>query len=57
MVILIILNLFLSIISIIPNWNLENSAKNILTENSYTYTITHREMYGLIAKLNKTIVR
>ena len=57
MVILIILNLFLSIISIIPNWNLGNSAKNILTENSYTYTITHREMYGLIAKLNKTIVR
>ena len=54
---LILLNLFVSIISVLPNWDLEKSSKKLLTGDTYTYTITHREMYGLIAKLEKTITR
>ena len=54
---LLFLNLLLSTLSIIPNWNLKNSSKDLLTSNTYTYTITHREMYNLIGKLDKTIER
>ena len=52
---LLFLNLLLSTLSIIPNWNLKNSSKDLLTSNTYTYTITHREMYNLVGKLDKTI--
>ena len=54
---LLFLNLLLSTLSIIPNWNLKNSSKDLLTSNTYTYTITHREMYNLVGKLDKTIER
>ena len=54
---LILLNLFFSIISVLPNWDLEKSSRELLTNNTYTYPITNREMYGLKAKLEKTITR
>ena len=54
---LILLNLLLSALSIIPNWNLKNCSKNLLTTDSYTYIVTDREMYNLIGILNKTIER
>ena len=51
------MNLIFSIISVIPNWDLKKSSKNLLDSNTntYTYTITHRAMYKLEAKLTKTI--
>ena len=57
--VLILLNLFFQIISIIPNWNLKNASENLLkgNTNTYTYTITLREMYELVGKLEKTITR
>ena len=48
---LILLNLFFPIISVLPIWNLAKSSRELLTSNSYTYTISHREMYSLKAKL------
>ena len=54
---LLLLNLLLSALSIIPNWNLKNCSKNLLTTDSYTYIVTDREMYNLIGILNKTIER
>ena len=58
MIKLILLDIFLSIISIIPKWNLENFAKDLLAEsNPYTYTIADREMYDLLAHLEKTITK
>ena len=59
MKVLIFLYLVLSTISIIPNWNLKDSSKDLLPTgtNTYTYTITHRLMYNLIGKLDKTITR
>ena len=54
---LILLNLFFPIISVLPIWNLAKSSRELLTSNSYTYTISHREMYSLKAKLEKTITR
>ena len=57
MFILLFLTLFLSTNAIIPNWNLTTSSEDILTSNTKTYTITYREMYNLIGKLDKTITR
>ena len=60
-VIFIFLNLLFFNISIIPNWNLKKSAKNLLdtntNTNTFTYTVTHRAMYKLEAELKKTITR
>ena len=59
--IFIFLNLLLFNVSIIPNWNLKKSAKNLLdtntNTNTFTYTVTHRAMYKLEAELKKTITR
>ena len=59
MKVLIFLYLVLSTISIIPNWNLKDSSKDLLPTgtDTCTYTITHRLMYNLIGKLDKTITR
>ena len=57
MFILLLLTLFFSTTAIIPNWNLTTSSEDILTSNTKTYTITYREMYNLIGKLDKTITR
>ena len=59
MKVLLFLNLLLSIISILPNWNLEYSSRITLDSNTntYTYTACQKEMYNLNAKLNKTIKR
>ena len=57
MISIILLNLIFSIISVLPNWDLKKSSRELLTSNSYTYTVTHREMYNLEAKLEKTITR
>ena len=54
---LLFLTLFLSTKEIIPLWNLESASEDILTTNTKTYTITYREMYNLIGKLDKTITR
>lgn len=54
---LFFLTLFFSTKEIIPIWNLESASKDILTTNTATYTITEREMYKLIGKLEKTITR
>ena len=53
----LLLTLIITTISIIPNWNLKTISKDILTTTSTTYVITHREMYNLIGKLEKTIER
>ena len=58
---LILLNLFLLSISLIPNWNLKASSKDLLDSssniNTYKYIVTHRLMYRLVARLEKTITR
>ena len=58
---LLFLTLFLSTKEIIPLWNLDSASEDILptntNTNTKTYTITHREMYNLIGKLEKTITR
>ena len=50
---LILLNLFLLSISLIPNWNLKASSKDLLVSssniNTYNYIVTHRLMYRLVA--------
>ena len=41
---------------IIPLWNLENSAINLLSSSTeYTYIVVDRELYGMKVKLTKTI--
>ena len=56
---LIFLNLLFSIISILPNWNLESSSRILLDSNTNThsYTIIEKDMYNLKAEFNKTIKR
>ena len=57
-IILIILNLLFSCISILPNWDLTSSSKNLLSgTNTYTYTISNRDMHKLKTELKKTIKR
>jgi hypothetical protein len=57
--VLIFLYLILSTISIIPNWNLKDSSKDLLPTgtDTCTYTVVDRMMYNLIGKLDKTITR
>ena len=59
MKLLIFLCLFLSSISIVPNWNLKDSSKDLLPTgtDTCTYTVVDRMMYDLIGKLDKTITR
>ena len=59
MKLLIFLCLFLSSISIVPNWNLKDSSKDLLPTgtDTCTYTVVDRMMYNLIGKLDKTIIR
>ena len=55
---LILLDIFLSIFSIIPEWNLKNFATDLLgSSTSTSYVITSRLMYGLRARLEKTITK
>ena len=52
------INLFFLSFSVLPNWNLQNSAKNLLqSSTTHEYVITHRKMYELEALLKKTITK
>ena len=54
----IFINLIFLSFSILPNWNLHSSSKNLLeSSNTHEYTITDRNMYNLHALLKKTITR
>ena len=54
----IFINLIFLSFSILPNWNLQSSSKNLLeSSNTHEYTITHRQMYELNALLKKTITK
>ena len=56
--IFIFLNLLVYTILIIPNWNIGNSSNNLLSSsNTIKYDVTHREMYGLKLRLEKTITK
>ena len=60
MLILILLsNLLIPAFLILPIWNLKNTSKELLGSNTdtYSYQITHRSMYNLVAKLTKNITR
>ena len=47
-IITIFINLFFISFSILPNWNLQSSSKNLLeSSNTHEYTITNRHMYNL----------
>ena len=54
---LILIYLFFPIITVLPNWDLKKSSINLLVNNNHSYVITHRKMYDLEAKLEKTINR
>ena len=55
-IIIIFINLFFISFSILPNWNLQSSSKNLLeSSNTHEYTITNRHMYDLDALLKKNI--
>ena len=57
-ILFIFINLFFFTISVLPNWNLKNSAKDLLSSSdTCEYTITHRHMYDLVALLKKKITR
>ena len=59
-IIFILLSLLFSGISILPNWDLASSSKNLLPGTNtytYTYTISLRDMYKLKSELKKTIKR
>ena len=46
------INLFFLSFSVLPNWNLQSSSKNLLqSNNTHEYTITNRHMYDLDALL------
>ena len=58
MKILIFINLFLVIFSVVPLWNLKNCSIDLLQNtNNYNYIITHIYMYEITAKLEKTITK
>ena len=58
MILFIFLNLLVSTFLIIPNWNLGSAGVNLLrTSDTKNYVVSHRAMYGLIAKLEKTITK
>ena len=53
-IIFIVLNLLFSCISILPNWDLASSSKNLLSgTNTYTYIISNRDMHKLKTELKK----
>ena len=57
-IIFIVLNLLFSCISILPNWDLASSSKNLLSgTNTYTYIISNRDMQKLKTELKKIIKR
>ena len=54
----LIMNLFLTFFSILPNWNLTLSSIDLLKdENSYTYTISEKRMYELSSRLDRKIIK
>ena len=56
MIIFVFLNLLVSTILLIPNWNIEKTSINLLgSSNTKSYDITYRDMYGLKLRLEKTI--
>ena len=58
MIIFVFLNLLVSTILVIPNWNIKKTSINLLgSSNTKSYDITHRDMYGLILRLEKTITK
>ena len=58
MIIFVFLNLLVSTILLIPNWNISKTSLNLLgSSNTKSYDITHRDMYGLILRLEKTITK
>ena len=57
-VFIIILNLIISIFSVLPIWDFKKSSKDLLgTDNSCSYTISNRGMYAMSASLEKKITR
>ena len=57
-IIFIVLNLLFLCYSILPNWDLASSSKNLLYgRDTYTYTISLRDMYKLRTELKKKIER
>ena len=53
---ILLFKLLISVLSIVPLWNFENSAIDLLSNtNTYTYTICEKEMYDMKIKLEKTI--
>ena len=58
MIIFLFINLLVSTFLVIPNWNIEKTSINLLdSSNTKVYDITHREMYGLKVRLEKTITK
>lgn len=58
MSIILFLYLLFSVLSIIPLWNFENSAFDLLSEsNTYTYEIYSKIVSGSTIKLNKIITK
>ena len=58
MFVFLIMNLFLTFFSILPNWNLTLSSIDLLKdENSYTYTISEKRMYELSSRLDRKIIK
>ena len=51
-------NLFVSIFTVLPIWNLNSSSIDLLKDRTeWIYTITNRNMYGLTAILEKNITK
>ena len=54
----ILLFKLISVFSIVPLWNFQNSAIDLLSDsNTYTYVIFDRESYNMRIKLEKTITK
>ena len=56
---LLIFSSIISIICVIPEWNLEKAGENLLTSqsNEYTYIVIEREMFGVYLKMTRRIYK
>ena len=55
LILLILLNSIHLSFSYLPDWNLTSSGINLFNSEPYEYEVCEREMYGLYAKLKKSI--